>query len=260
MLFEGILINKVPYKERDLIVKLLLRNGLMASFYVYGGQGGGKHHKPTLFTPGSLMKIQIKETKSRGHEGQELMIAAEYQRVWEPVGIRHEIRAFYLMCLYFEVLQKLAQPFHPKESDMELSEAEGIFSVASNALFYLDRSLSAQDFDPSQQLSLFMVKLLFHLGIMPDTENCGLCGTSFREVTGVTFQPVQGNFSCNSCHIGENEMGFLNRIRKTFQTRFQDYPEILGTNLNECDKLIHYFCHQFHLKPVDLRSYALLFK
>lgn len=260
MLFEGLLINKIPYKERDLIVKILLRNGLMASFYIYGGQGGGKHHKPTLFEPGSMMKILIKDSKAKSQDGSELMIAAEYQRLWDPKLIRHDVRAYYLMCLYFEMLMKLTQPYHPRESDPDHIEAEGIFSVSSNALFYLDESLGKKDFEASQQLSLFMVKLLFHLGIMPDTEHCGLCGTSLLESTGVSFQPVQGNFSCNTCIPGENEKGFLLRIKKSYQTRFQEYAELQGTNLHESDKLIHYFCHQFHLRPVDLRAYSLLFK
>jgi recombinational DNA repair protein (RecF pathway) len=45
MVFEGIVIHKVSYKERDLIVKLIMRNGTVGSFYIYGGKVGGKHHK-----------------------------------------------------------------------------------------------------------------------------------------------------------------------------------------------------------------------
>ena len=136
MVFEGIVISKVPYKERDLIVKLLLRNGMTAGFYVYGGQGGGKHHKPSLFDIGSMMKIMIKDRKKTAES--DLMIASEYQRIWEPQQVRHDIKAFYLACLFFEIIQKFAIHFHPDQD--ELNDHEGIFTVLSNALFYLDQS------------------------------------------------------------------------------------------------------------------------
>lgn len=248
MLFEGLTIQKIPYKERDLIVKLVLRNGTMASFYIYGGQGGGKHHKPAAFELGCMMKILVKE-KSQKVEGSELMIAAEHQKLWEPIHLRHDVRAFYLACLYFEITQKVS-----------IGENEGLFSVLSNALFYLDDSLAKKNFLPEQHLGLFMVKLIFHLGIMPDIESCSTCGTDLNTVTGATFMFASGQFACLQCMAAENEMGLRLRISQGIQTKFQNYTEFSGARFSECDKLIQYFCHQFHLKPVDLKSYALLFR
>lgn len=259
MLFEGIVITRVPFKERDLIVKLLLRNGLLGSFYIYGGQGGGKRHKPTVFEPGSMMKIHIRETKTRNMEGTELLVAQEYSRTWEAASVRYNIQAFYLICLYFELVMKIA-PSQQGQSETETTETEGIFSVVSNALFYLENSLIQNKFEASQQLMLFMVKLLFHMGIMPDTDHCGYCQANLLESDAVSFVPAEGQFSCKNCFTGENEKGFLLRIKKGYQTRYQDYPDLLGTNFYESDRLIQYFCHQFHLKTMDLRSYKLLFK
>lgn len=259
MLFEGIVINRVPYKERDLIVKLLLRNGLLGSFYIYGGQGGGKHHKPSVFEPGSMMRLQIRETKTRSMEGAELLIAQEYSRVWEPAQIRHNIQAFYLICLYFELVMKIA-PTQQGEEQVEGHDTEGIFSVVSNALFYLEASLTKKNFEAPQQLMLFMVKLLHHMGIMPDTDHCGYCQKNLLEAPGASFVPANGHFACDQCATVENDRGFLLRVKKGFQTRFQDYHELTGTNFQEPDRLIQYFCHQFHLKPLDLKSYKLLFR
>lgn len=259
MNFEGLVIHRVPYKDRDLIVKLLLRNGMVGSFYIYGGQGGGKNHKPSIFELGSMMRIMIKDQKTR-IDSSDLMISAEHTRIWEPQSIRHDIRAFYLVCLYFELIQKFAIVFQPGVSDSENQDHEGIFSVVSNALFYIEDALTKRHFDAHQHLTLFMVKLLFHLGIMPDTDNCSYCSTELLENNAVIFLPAQGQFACSSCVQGENEKGFLLRIKKGYQTRYQDYMGFSGTNFSECDKLIQYFCHQFHLRPVDLRSYSLLFK
>ncbi|MGE3609929.1 MAG: DNA repair protein RecO [Bacteriovoracaceae bacterium] len=259
MVFEGLVINRIPYKERDLIVKVILRNGMMGSFYVYGGQGGGKKHKPSAFEIGHMMRIQIKDQRMK-FDGSDLMIATEYSRIWEPVHIRHNIQAFYLVCLYFEILQKFSIPFQQGTSEYENLDHEGIFSVISNALFYLEDSLKKNQFSPEQHLSLFMVKLLFHLGIMPDTNQCNYCGVDLLESTGASFQAASGQFACLQCVTGENEKGFLLRIKKSYQTRYQDYLDLVGATFHENDKLIQYFCHQYHLRPLDLKSYPLLFK
>lgn len=260
MLLEGLVIHKTQYKERDLIVKLLLRNGLVGNFYIYGGQGGGKHHKPNICEPGSMLKILIKEQRNKSSDGLDLMVAAEYHRLWEPKNIRHNIQAFYLICLYFEIIMKISQPYHPGSGDFDHTQTEGIFSVLSNALFYLDDSLEKNIFVPEQHLTLFLVKLLFHLGIMPDTDNCSLCGTDLMEQESVSFALAQGQFICFQCSPGDNAKGFLLRIKKSYQTRYQEYADLLGATFQESDKLIQYFCHQFHLKPIELKSYKLLFK
>ncbi len=259
MTFEGVLIHRVPYKERDLIVKLLLRSGLVGSFYIYGGQGGGKSHKPTIFELGSMIRIMPKEQRARV-ETSELMISQEHQRLWEPRALRHDVKAFYLACLYFELVQKFAIAFHPSSGEVSDGDHEGVFSVVSNALFHLEDALAKERFIPHQQLTLFLVKLLFHLGIMPDTESCTYCQTNLLENPGAIFLPAQGQFSCQQCAPGDNEKSFLLRIKMGYQTRFQDYFEFLGTNFTECDKLLQYFCHQYHLRPVELKSYKLLFK
>ena len=260
MVFEGVVIHKVPYKERDLIVKLMLRNGTMGSFYIYGGQGGGKHHKPTIFELGSMVKIMIRDQKKSRIDGQELMIAAETHRLWEPNLIRHNIQAFYLICLYFEILQKFSLNFQLGTSEYESNEHEGIFSVISNALFHLNDAISKEQFEAHQHLTLFMIKLLFHLGIMPETDHCSYCGTNLMESPGLSFLPANGQFACSQCVNAENERGFLLRIKKAYQTKYQNYLELTGTNFQEADKLIHFFCHHFQLRPIELKSYKLLMR
>lgn len=238
----------------------MLRNGTMGSFYIYGGQGGGKHHKPTIFELGSMVKIMIKDQKASRIDGNELMVAAESQRLWEPQNIRHNIQAFYLICLYFEILQKFSMNFSVGTSEYENNEHEGIFSVISNALFHLNDALTKNQFQAHQHLTLFMIKLLFHLGIMPETDNCSYCQTNLLEAPGVSFLPANGQFACTQCVSAENEKGFLFRIKKSYQTQYKDYMELTGTNFQEADKLLHFFCHHFQLRPVELKTYKLLMR
>jgi DNA repair protein RecO len=259
MVFEGIVVGKVPFKERDLIVKLLLRNGHLASVYVFGGQGGGKKQRPAVYDLGVMMKVTVKDRRARGAEVSELMHAEESQKVWEPLHVRHDYRAFYLSCLYLELVQKFALTFHPEHEAH--SDHDGVFTVLSNALYYLDDSVSKQVFLAEQQLGLFLVKLLYHLGIMPETDNCSYCGTDLFESVGVSFLIDQGNFACHSCAPTEHdEKGLLYRIKKSYQTHFRDYSSVDGANFREVDKILQYFCHHFHLRPMELKSYSVLFK
>jgi recombinational DNA repair protein (RecF pathway) len=260
MVFEGLVGHKLPYKERDLIVKLILRNGMMGSFYVYGGQGGGKSNRPTLFELGSLVRIQIKDSRAGRAETSELMIASETQRLWSAQHVRYNIQSFYLVCLYFEILQKFAISFQLGQSENQGTEYEGIFSVISNALFYLDESLAKNNFHAHQHLTLFMIKLLYHIGIMPNTDECSFCGVDLIESESVSFLSAEGVFGCNQCTQAENDKGLLWRLKKGYQTRFQDYSELTDTNFTEADRLIQFFCHHFHLRPVELRSYSLLMR
>jgi recombinational DNA repair protein (RecF pathway) len=231
----------------------------MASFYVYGGQGGGKHHKPSAFDVGMMMKIQIKEKKSLRNDVSELMIVQEHQRIWEPQIIRHQIQAFYLMCLYFEMIQKFALIYHP-DQEVVTDDQEGVFSVVSNAIYYLDEAVTKNKFNPEQHFFLFLVKLLFHLGIMPNTESCSFCSEDLGKSHGVSLQIENGQFACAKCNPAENDMGLLWRLRQSYQTRYQDYEILVGTNFSEADKLMKYFCHHFHLRPIELKSYSVLFK
>lgn len=258
MVFEGIVIGKTPYKERDLIVKVLLRSGFLASFYVFGGQGGGKHHKPNLFEFGSMMRVHTKDQGRPGVEKKELLMVSEYERLWEPSQIRHNIKAFYLSCLFYEIILKFVVSYHPEHGDQDQEHA-GIFSVLSNGLFFMDKSLGENTFTAHQHLHLFLIKLLYHLGIMPDVDYCVYCGEDLVKASGVHFLIAEGQFSCLNCVQENNDMGFLLRIKKAYQTKYQQINEIHGTNFNETEKLLSYFCHHFHVKMVELKSYQLIF-
>ncbi len=259
MVVEGLVISKIPYKERDLIVKLILRNGLMASFYLYGGQGGGKYNKPLIFDVGVMMQVKIKESKSFRKDGSDLMQIDESKIIWSPKSIRHHFQAFYLMCLFFEMVQKFAITFKLGESDFT-DDQDGIFSVLSNALFYIDESVAKNQFIPEQHSLLFLVKLLFHLGIMPNLNVCSFCSTPLENFSHVSLMIENGQFSCSLCAMGENDKNLFVKLKRSFQTKYQDYIQLEQVNFNDVDKLIKYFCHHFNLRPIELKSYSLLFK
>jgi hypothetical protein len=59
----------------------------------------------------------IKEQRTR-IEVSELMVSVEYQQVWKPQLIRHDIKAFYLLCFYFELVQKFTITYHHGSIDL----------------------------------------------------------------------------------------------------------------------------------------------
>ena len=203
-----------------------------------------------------MMKINIKESKNQHAD---LLIPKEYDRLWGPQHIRYDIKAYYLMTLYFELIQKIAMPFNLGEKDLDQA---GNFSVLSNALFYMDESVQKKNFLPEQHLILFLVKFLYHLGIIPDTQFCGYCRTPLHEGKGVYFLPEHGQFSCRECYPGESstdDRELMKNVLQSYQTKYSEYADLKTYKFRDCDKLLLYFCQQFQLKPLELKSYKLLF-
>lgn len=135
MVIEGIIINKIPVKARDIVAKVLLRNGRVISVYFYGGQGGGKHQKGTLVELGHMLTIVLAPRKK--YLESELSVAKEWTLKWDSDFIRKDVMAFYFMCFIFELISKIAVSQELDELDFKDEEYVGIFNVVSNALFFV---------------------------------------------------------------------------------------------------------------------------
>lgn len=59
---EGILLSKLPYKDRHLICHMLLRSGKKVGVIFYGGAGGGKKMKSTNLELGHMIKVELKHS------------------------------------------------------------------------------------------------------------------------------------------------------------------------------------------------------
>ncbi len=160
MRLEGIIIQKTPYKERDLICKLLLRDGTLATLYFYGGKGGGKKNKGTILEIGFMVKVLLAPRRKKLDRN--IQIAQEWDLLWEAKHIRQNYRAFYLMTFFCEFLQKIA-PEKDFSYEEDSTENVGIFKVASNALYFIEQSLSEGSFKVESHLLMFLTKMTFHL-------------------------------------------------------------------------------------------------
>ena len=167
---EGILIRKIPHKERDLIGSLLLRNGKTISGVFYGGMGGGKKNKPSILESGRLFEVGFVHKKKELGDGQ-LVSFRDYSLKWTPKNIRTNYQAFYLLNFFLEFISKVT--FQASLESLDDGENEEIFRLLSNAIFYLEKSVTDDLFELETQMLLFLTKAFLELGIAPSFRNCG---------------------------------------------------------------------------------------
>ena len=163
---QGILIRKTDYKERDVIVDLLLRNGKQMAIYFYGGKGGGKHQKGSLLEVGRMLKVNLKPNIKHGQES--IAVAQEWSIIWDSDCIRNDFKGFYYLCFLLELTKKIAIETQIKDYDEKTQEFVGLFSVLSNALYYLDEALKNKNFVMEKHLFIFLSKLIYQLGLAAD--------------------------------------------------------------------------------------------
>lgn len=262
MQLEGIIVHKTVYKERDLICKLLLRDGNLASVYFYGGKGGGTKKKGSILELGFMIKVTL--SPRRNKLDRDIQIAKEWDLLWESKKIRENYKAFYLMSFYSEFLQKVA-PQKDFSFDDSSSENEGIFKVASNALYFLEQSLNQGDFQPAGHLLMFLTKMTYQLGVVPDLGHCVHCYTPIDKLPLILFQPNNGGFSCNECSssINQVESDSAKELRdlalKILETSYKDWEQIKTAERGPCEAIFHFLCHQFHWQPGNFISYQMVF-
>jgi DNA repair protein RecO len=269
MTLEGIIIQKTPYKERDLICNLLLRSGQKIAVYFYGGRGGGKKAKGSIIEVGFMMRVTL--APRRKTVDSQIKIAKEYQHIWNSEHIRDDYRAFYLSSFYMEYIGKIAI-----ESDLdEATEKEhaGLFKVLSNALFFLDESIQKKQFDLNTQLFMFLSKLAIELGITPDINNCLYCGGELSDNGLCLFDPKDGGFACMDCtskkdeYLSDNKflqeeyVGSLklkNNLKRVFQIPYKEYQTLNEITQGQAIAKFNYINFQFGFTKDQLKSWALI--
>lgn len=261
-MIEGILINKTPFKERDMIGKLLSRRGTLHTFYFYGGRGGGKSQKPSLLEVGRMFKVKPALRKVKTET--EIRIADEWQVLWEGRSIREDFMAFSLTCFVMELMGKMAMP---DDDESISSDFEGLFNTTSNFLYYLDDSIQKKTFNVHQHLGLFLIKLIYHLGIVPQLENCFHCEKELNSVSKFIFESHQGGFTCDHCLPSELKLSLSDwerakKIRfsfhEVFSLNYKDYKEVSYFDRDMSRDLLNYLFYHFHFQASSFKTLNML--
>ena len=274
MKVEGLIFQKTPYKDQDMIIHLLTRKGQKSSLYVYGGQGGGKSKKGSFLELGHMLSFVLQKSAGRKNaEGESSMSVARVDQLqWAPKHIRNDYRAFMISQFYLELVQKLA--LSEEEGD-DFSDHEGIFNVLSNSLFYLDDAVKEQKIDYMTHLLLFFTKIINHLGIAPNTSECQFCQEQFKEDDLCLLDIGNGGFSCIDCTSKMDEYLTGNRqlteeyqagrrfkqaFRKFSSESYKNYQELSETEVGLVRVSFRYINYQFGFSDKDYRTWKLLFE
>lgn len=262
MTLEGIAIQIIPQKERDLIARLLLREGTVVSAYVFGGMGGGKNAKPRIFEPGSLLRVEVREARSGRVSSDGLVTASASSVLWQPAHMRHHPVAFALACLYLELTLKSALP-HEGSNAGAAREHAGLFTVLSNGLFYLDEAASIQQLHWPTQLTLFLAKFLLHLGLLPDETSCVYCGCALAQEGHAPLVIEQGGFSCSACFResgapATEALPMRAGLSQALRLKFSDWRMLQQLPRESAHELLRFWSYHFHVPLADVSSYRLL--
>lgn len=266
---EGMIIQKTPYKERDLICHVLLRSGKTLPVYFYGGRGGGKKSKGSFLEIGFMLKLELREQRKSMETA--IFIAKECSLIWNSKEIRSDYKALCLLSFYLEMTSKIALSEDLKSRHGD--EFEGLFKVVSNAVFILDQAISLKDFQLSNHLFIYLSKLILELGILPDTDHCLFCEKDLETGDLALFVPTEGGFSCHSCNANRDEFlsenrvlqanyktdqGFRLGMKKALSISFKEYPELKPMDFTAAHALFKYINYQFGFEERNFKTWRML--
>lgn len=169
---NGLLISKMKYRERDILGRVLLRNGKKVSVIFYGGAGGGTKKRSTSLEIGFLLDIELQHMREQKEAN--IYKTREWSLAWEHNSVRIDYKKFYLLCFFVELINIVA----PEENlfdqiSVEENSHESIFRLFSSAIFNLEK-INLKENDSDNKLSLllllFIIKFVYELGIFPDLD------------------------------------------------------------------------------------------
>ncbi len=262
---EGLILSKTKFQDRHLICKILLRSGKTVSVIFYGGQGGGTKKKSSILELGHMIQIQLKYKKSSNDDN--VFNSSEWKLIWSHEKIREDHKAFYLMCFYLEVINKLSieEDIYSEHIDFD-TETKGLFRVLSNSLVHLNASVKSSTFDKDCELLIFIGKLLVELGVFPMRSNCVLTDKILHDERSLVLLNDKGGFAtAMGLNIDEYSHAESNSGRELWEKlgeiSTKKYDEIDFKNINNPStvKLAwQYLCFQFQLETSQFKTSSMV--
>lgn len=260
---EGIILSKTPFKDRHLVCRLLLRNGERISAIFYGGQGGGTKKKSSSLELGYLVKVEL----TRAKPNSSIFSVKEWTLSWHHKQIRENHRAFYLLCSFLEVSDKLtvdANLFDSLYEEQVLRDS--MFKVLSNSIFFLEKRV--QEKKPiSNDLFIFLGKTLIDQGVFPERSHCVLSGVDLSYAEEISLLDEQGGFADIACLnqdmldaklSGRDAKNMWGLLCKVALEKYSDLQEIDNIPIHYSNRLIDYLCYQVQISRVDFKTFSLL--
>jgi recombinational DNA repair protein (RecF pathway) len=262
---EGIILSKTPFKDRHLICRVLLRSGEKISAIFYGGQGGGTKKKSSSLELGHLVKLELTRAKATA----QIFSVKEWTLSWHHNEIRKNHKAFYILCFFLEVSDKVVVEANLFDDHYDDSSKRGsMFKVLSNGIFYLEkRALSTKD-DFSVDLFIFLSKTLIEQGVFPERSHCVLSGHDLAEVSEMALLSEQGGFADASCLNSDMRDSKVNSkdskdlwsfLCQSAISKYGDFEKVDNIPKEFSNRLVDYLCYQIQMNRFDFKSLSLIF-
>lgn len=245
--FDGIVLKKTVVKEQDLVVSVLTENGVKLDLYVYGGKSS-KKRQSSILEYGHVLSFKLKSDQKIKSGIQTL---TDYNLKWSSSTIRENYHAFYLMSFYLEIILNIST----ETEDMEHEEHREFYNLLANSLFYLDKY--GKKLDTYQHLFLFLTKVIYYMGIMPDLERCIVSDQLLAE-----FPSIELDFQ-NSGFVGTHQTSrkdkeLLKKLEQAYSTKFQDVLALENINQIYCQKIFQYFITSIGFDKNNFKLYSTL--
>lgn len=263
---KAIILNKIKFKEKDIICQLLIENGATVSCLFYGGAGGSSSkRKSSIIEVGHVLDITFNQAKK--DIVSDLLTAKEYQLKWSYKNIRNNYQAFCTLSFYLELMSKLARPIN--QDELEIIHHEELFTILSNAIFYLDQDGVNAEKTKNNHLCLFFVKICHAMGVFPETADCIYCGNPLIGQSLIFLQKNDGGFACKTCleQKFEQESKNINfqadnKLHHMFlmgaQTYYRDHAKIQNASNQLVLDLLDYLFFQFHFQKANFKTLTTL--
>ncbi|MFN8370277.1 MAG: hypothetical protein U0T83_06595 [Bacteriovoracaceae bacterium] len=241
-------------------MKFLLREGEQLTLLFYGGLGGGKNQKGTILDIGNALKVELKPEKISTPD--KILTVKEYSLIFRPENIRYDIKAFYLLCFFCEMITKIAPTAHLLDENRTPSQHE-YFRLLSNAIFYLEESVKHKNFNSLNHTFIFLTKLIHESGISPNLVHCLFCEnllSDLPESSNLEFKIMEGGFACAQCSsTTQNNFNLFKHFKEVYQIQYKQYLHLKEDIIQKYNKqLLDYFYSHFNLNNEHFKSVQFL--
>lgn len=261
----GILLYKIPYKEKNLLTWFLLETGEKVSLIFYGAMGSLRKRSGNILQIGNAINLEFSAREVTKVSGP--LVCKEWSLRWEHVEIKKNYDSFYLLCFYLELLKKISMPGNfaerlKKNSDHFLHDHVSLYKVLSNAIFYLEKNEKENGHTIYENhIVYFFVKLVGALGLLPNLSHCLYCDQTLEIENIGAFNLQEGGFSCLSCerkNVQERDLAksvyssFVHISSASYAHCLTHEKAIISSHILQ--SLYRYLCIHGHFNPRDIKS------
>lgn len=283
---QGIIVDKLAYREKDLIAKVLLRSGHKISVLFYGARSMGLSAATKRTTRSTLpielglcLNVVLNPKRQKViDDGGDLYSAKEWSYHWSHRHIRLHHSAYLLMCFYLEIMQKISMPshldfshgygpMHVHEQNEHYEDYAGLYRVLSNGIFYLEKLVTTQTPKQTEKqkslneiifihLAVFLMKLIYELGFPPQLHHCVFCKEEFFKLQSKTLIiHSRGGFACEVCFQREKHTLDWNDYAKTGSVLFSLFHQVKNLPYSKLENEIENLIKMEFISIEDLMNY-----